>query len=66
MSEMRVEDLLEKAHIEIKQSKERRVLELVKVKIRTVEDLRKALHTAETTLNKLLETKIEDIDLNVW
>ena len=63
---MKLKQLLEKAQDTIKSEKEQSAIDAIAKALIEINELQKAMATAENNLEILLEEDIEDFDVNVW
>ena len=63
---MKLKNLLKTAEKEIQIDKINVAVKEIKECILTIEELKKALSTAETKLSSLLEKDLDDVEADVW
>ena len=61
---MKVEELVSKASEELKSEKEEKILEVIKHSLKNVEDAKKTLKKIVAGHKKLLDSEIEDLELD--
>lgn len=63
---MKLKQLLVKAEDTVKSEKEQAAIQAIKKALIEIDELQKAMATAENNLEILLEHDLEDFDVNVW
>ena len=66
MGKVKLKELMEKAQEQIKSEKERKVVTKIVNKLKEVDELNKSLRTATQQLNELLNSDLEEIDVDVF
>lgn len=63
---MKLKELLENVNDEIKTDRIKKAQRMVKDNVLQIEELKRALVSAEKNLDDLLEKDVDDVDIDVW